>query len=189
MSGRNTFMQTREVDNPSLTNGLAYSEQRNAHLKVRVDENAMTRIGALCFVRKREPHHERTAELFKNLYEARYGVGTPAMDASREPVDRSIVAHDSGMAAKIDRTNKLQALLYGFPSRNEGERGIPPQITKEQGDRLIAALVLGISCADQADTMRSGQPNQRQVGKCVDDLLDVLDTVATIWGMQSRRAA
>src|SRR4051812_32765325 len=104
--GRQIFITTREVSNPSLTNGLLYSEQKNAHLRVTVEENAMTRIGALCFIRRRQPHHERAAEEFKSLYEARYGGNGGAMDPSRVQVDTSPIAHDSGMAAKIDRTHE-----------------------------------------------------------------------------------
>jgi hypothetical protein len=163
------------VDNPSLTDGLAYSEQRNAHLKVRVEENAMARIGALCFIRRREPHHERAAEEFKSLYEARYGGAGGAMDPSRVQVDTSPIAHDSGMAAKIDRTVKLEIAMKAMD--------------KTTLDRLVACLILGVTCEEQSDTLPSGKANMRQSGRCVDETLAALDTLATMWGLTSRPRA
>jgi hypothetical protein len=168
------FRATREVDNPLLTDGLAYSGQRNAHLRVSVEENAMTRIGALCFIRKREDHHERAAAEFKSLYEARYGGQGGAMDPSRVQVDTSPIAHDAGMAGKIDRTVKLELALKAMD-----------KLTK---DRLIACIVLGVSCDEQADKMPSKQPNQRQVGQCVMQTLEALDWLATLWGYRTRAA-
>lgn len=167
-------IQTREVDNPLLTDGLAYSGQRNAHLKVRVDENAMTRIGALCFIRKREDYHERTAAEFKSLYEARYGGQGGAMDPGRVQVDTSPIAHDSGMAAKIDRTVKLEMAMKAMD--------------KLMLDRLVACLILGVSCEEQSDTLPSGHVNRRQSSRCVDETLEALDYVATIWGYRTRAA-
>jgi hypothetical protein len=157
-----------------LTDGLAYSGQRNAHLRVTVEENAMTRIGALCFIRKREDHHERAAAEFKSLYEARYGGQGGAMDPSRVQVDTSPIAHDAGMAGKIDRTVKLEIALKAMD-----------KLTK---DRLIACLVLGVSCEDQSDTLPSGRANMRQSGRCVEETLAALDELATMWGYRTRAA-
>lgn len=164
--GRQLFIQTREVDNPSLTDGLAYSEQRNAHLKIRVEENAMTRMGALCFIRKRESHHERAAEAFKNLYEARYGSGNPAMDPSRVQVDTSPIAHDSGMAEKIDRTYKIKR--------------IEKAMGKDAFNRVVACVVLGEPCGE-GEHWRTRTRN-------VDALLEALDHVAELLFLKSRAA-
>lgn len=168
------YRTTREVENPLITDGLAYSGQRNAHLRVTVEENAMTRIGALVFIRRREKHHERAAEEFKSLYEARYGGQGGAMDPSRVQVDTSPIAHDSGMAGKIDRTVKLEMAIQALP--------------KPSLDRLVACLILGVTCEDQSDTMPSGKANMRQAGRCVDETLDALDTLSTIWGYRTRAA-
>lgn len=169
MKGR---IQTREVDNPSLTDGLAYSEQRNAHLKVTVTENAMTRIGALCFVRRRQPHHEMAAERFKSLYEARYGVGNPALDASRVIVDTSPVAHDSGMAAKLDRTADVERAIDYLNG----------------AERVISCVVLGVPCGDSAPVSKSGRKNDRYVAREVEALLSDLDSLSTLWGLARRVA-
>lgn len=171
-SGRR--IAARQVDNPMLTDGLAYSEQRNTHLKVTVEENTMTRIGALAFIRRREGYHERAAEEFKSLYEARYGGQGGAMDPGRVQVDTSPVAHDSGMAAKIDRTVKLEMALKS--------------LDKAALNRLVACVILGVSCEDQSDTLPSGRANQRQSGRCVDETLAALDHLATIWGYKTRAA-
>jgi hypothetical protein len=168
------FRATREVDNPLLTDGLAYSGQRNAHLRVSVEENAMTRIGALCFIRKREDHHERAAAEFKSLYEARYGGQGGAMDPSRVQVDTSPIAHDAGMAGKIDRTIKLEVALKAMD-----------KLTK---DRLVACLILGVSCEDQSATLPSGRANRRHSSRCVEETLAALDWLATQWGYRTRAA-
>lgn len=133
--------------------------------KVWVQENAMERIGALCFIRRREAHHEMAAERFKALYEARYGIGNPALDASRVVVDTSPIAHDSGMAAKIDNTWRLkQAEDYDKPMFN----------------RLVALLVL---CEPAGDGL-SSRPRQRNV----DLVLNDLDRLSTLWGLVKRAA-
>lgn len=134
--------------------------------KITATENAMTRIGALCFIRRRHPHQERAAEEFKSLYEARYGCGTPALDASREPVDRSIIAHDSGMASKLDRTRRLAKAEAG--------------LSKDAFDRLVALLVL---CVPAGDGL-----HWRSRRSAVDQVLADLDDLSSLWGL-ARRAA
>lgn len=173
--GRQTYRTTRTVDNPLLTDGLLYSGQKNAHLRVSVEENAMTRIGALCFIRKREDHHERAAAEFKSLYEARYGGQGGAMDPSRVQVDTSPIAHDSGMAGKIDRTVKLEMALKAMD-----------KLTK---DRLVACLILGVSVADTAPTSPAGRPNDRYVAKQTALLLDDLEWLAVRWGYATKKVA
>jgi hypothetical protein len=138
--------------------------------KVWVEENAMTRIGALCFIRKpkREDHHERAAERFKDAYEALYGSGVPALDNSRPVVDRSPVAHDSGMAAKLDRGNDMIALVSGFPLHN-----IKAILSPEAVDRLVACVVLGIPCGEGR--------HWRDREKAIDALLGDLDALCVHW--------
>lgn len=138
--------------------------------KVWVTENAMTRIGALCFIRKREPHHEMAAERFKTLYEARYGAGNPALDTSRVIVDTSIMAHDAGMAAKLDRTADIERAIAHLGG----------------AERVISCVVLGVPCADRVDRQPSGQPSKRQLSVAVDALLSDLDSLSTLWGLARR---
>jgi hypothetical protein len=179
MGRRLVFTATREVDNPSLTNGLLYSEQKNAHLRVTVEENAMTRIGALCFIRRRTKDQEQAAERFKSAYEAMFGSGVPALDNSRPVVDRSPIAHDSGMAAKIDRGYDIRRLLWGMPA-TEHREGLQPYLTQQETDRLVAALVLCIPAGEGL----SWRPRQR----AVDELLSALDSLSVYWGLKSRAA-
>ena len=134
--------------------------------KVRVDENAMARIGGLCFIRRRLPYQEMVAEDFKTFYEALYGTQGGGMDPSREPVDTSPIAHDSGMAAKIDRSRKIRDL----------ERDLPKSDFRE----LVRVIVLGAPAGEGLSWRR------RQ--KAVDDLLRILDTVAALWGRKSKAA-
>lgn len=149
-----------------ITDGLVYSGQRNAHLRVMVEENGMTRIGALCFVRKREPHQERAAEEFKSLYEARYGGMGSAIDASHAKVDTSPIAHDSGMAAKIDRTWKI--------------KDAEDRLGKPAFNRLVSVLVLCIPAGEGL----SWRPRKASV----DALLGDLESLSTLWGYQKRAA-
>lgn len=134
--------------------------------KVWVTENAMTRIGALCFIRDRQDHHERAAEVFKSTYEARYGEGNPAIDASRVRVDTSIMAHDSGMAAKLDRTWRIEQV--------KGKLG------KEAFDRLVAVIVLGIPCGEGL--------HWRSRKAAIAALLDDLGSLSTIWRLMPAAA-
>jgi len=151
----------------------AGQEPRLSIGRVWVQENAVERIGALCFIRRREQHHEAAAEQFKALYEARYGAGNPALDASRVIVDTSPIAHDSGMAAKIDRTWRLEQA---------------EQYDKAMFNRLVALLVLCIPVSDYAPKASSGRTNDRRVRQLTDDALFDLDRLAELWGL-SRRAA
>lgn len=169
------YVQQREVDNPLITDGLAYSGQRNAHLRVMVDENAITRIGALVFIRRRQKHHEEAAEDFKARYEALFGSGVPALDNSRPVVDRSPIAHDSGMAAKIDRGHKVLEVMK--------------MLGKANTNVLVDMLILETPCSEYADMMPSGQRNQRQIRAMEDERLAVLDALSELWGYASRKVA
>jgi hypothetical protein len=136
--------------------------------RVWASENAMSRIGALCFIRppRRQDHHERAAEQFKSLYEARYGLAGGSMDPSRVQVDRSPIAHDSGMAAKIDRTSAIKdAETYlGHDDFNE----------------LVRVIVLE-SPVGEGLTSRPAQ-------RAAERLLHILDLLAELWGAKSRAA-
>lgn len=154
----------RLVDNPSLTDGLAYSETAPRHLKQKVTENAITRIGALCYVRRREPHHEKAAEKFKSDYEAIYGSGGGAVDPSREPVDTSIIAHDSGMASRIDRNRSVRAAIEF--------------LGKDKADIIIACVVLSVAPGEGY--------GWRVRDKRIDLLLSALDELAELYHLKGR---
>ena len=175
-------IEDRRVENPSYVDGLYYADTdqaRKHNMFVVVQANASVRLGAMCYVRaakptdkpdlpnRRYPHHERTAERFKSEYEALFGAGVPALDNSRPVVDRSPVAHDSGMAAKIDRAASIKAAMAFLGAADR--------------DKLIAWLVLCMPLDDLADTMPSGQRNQRQITALVTDRLAVLDRLAMHW--------
>lgn len=177
------IIQNRRVPDPMMTDAeflhrMAAEIERTGrapapHIgKVWVQENAMTRIGALCFVRRRQPHHEMAAERFKTLYEARYGAGNPALDTSRVIVDTSIMAHDAGMAAKLDRTVDVERAI--------GHLG--------GAERVISCVVLGVPCGSGAPVSKSGRRNDRQVAREVGALLADLDSLSTLWGL-ARQAA
>lgn len=171
--------QSRLVPDPSMTDSEYYA-QRSANPtkpnigRVWVEERPVTRIGALAFIRKRLHHHEIAAERFKSDYEALFGSGVPALDNARPVVDRSPVAHDSGMAAKIDRGASLLAAMEFL--------GPIPR------DRIIAAVVLAIPCDDNAAVLPSGEPNRRHVKREVDALLEALDSLSSFWGYRTRAA-
>lgn len=165
----------RDVDNPMLTDGLAYSEQRNAHLKVKVEENAATRLGGLALIRRKLNHHEKAAEWFKNAYEALYGGLAPAIDMAKVRVDTSIMAHDNGAVARLDKGKTLQTIM--------------DELGKPASDRVIACVVLGIPCADSAIPGLSGKPSGHAVQREVDLLLEALDLVAELRGYKTREAA
>lgn len=185
MTGRH--IQHRLIPDPSMTDAEFIHQQSvemeranatrtkpNLNLgKVLAKENAMTRMGALCFIRQRLDHHERAAERFKTGYEAMFGSGTPALDNSRPVVDTSPIAHDSGMAGKIDRGYDMRRLIYGL-------NGQPPVLSQAETDILVATLVLCIPAGQGL----SSRPRQRSV----DNLLAALDSLSSFWGYKSRAA-
>jgi hypothetical protein len=182
------FRVNRKVENPMLTPAqhqeVWESEVRKAErshripdvdvTKIWAEENALSRLGALCFIRRRERHHEQAAERFKWLYEARYGAGVPAMDASRVKVDSSPIAHDSGMASKIDRTNTIKYAENALP--------------KDAFDRIVALLILCVPAGEDAPLLPSGKANQRHVKAAVELALADLDMLADHWGMLPKAA-
>jgi hypothetical protein len=140
------------------------TEPRTTIGKVWVQENAITRMGALCFIRKREPHHEMAAERFKSLYEARYGHGNTGSDPSKIQVDKSNLAHDNGMAAMLDRTVELDKAKAG--------------LSTEAYDRLVAAIILEIPVGEGF--------HWRNRSAMIDLVLSDLDTLSVIWKLRSR---
>ena len=172
-------MGNRMVPDPMMTDAEFLHQKASNPTKpnigrVHVQENALSRMGALCYIRSRLRHHEMAAEQFKSLYEARYGSGNPAMDPARIQVDTSPIAHDSGMAGKIDRTWKL--------------RQAETDLGKPTFDRLIALCVLCIPCGEGAPTMPSGRPNDRWVRQSVETALDDLDRLSAVWGFKAKAA-
>lgn len=177
---------TRVVDNPLVTDAIG--EARPDFLKITVTENVRTRIGGLAYIRpfnaktgkgKRRLHHEQTAERFLNLYERRYGRTSPAVDPAREPVDTSIMAHDSGMAAALDATNEIRALEH--PWLRGGV--IQPAVFHENEFRfLVAVLCLGMNIGHFTET--AGRALDREV----DRFLSLLDKLSVHWGLSMEAA-
>jgi len=185
--GRKTMTANRLVPDPSMTDAEYYA-QRAANPtkpqigKVWVEERAETRIGALAFIRRKLGHHEKAAEWFKNAYEALYGGIAPAIDMSKVRVDTSIMAHDNGAVARLDRSEQLRALIVGT-------RNAPPLLSKDATDRIVACVVLGIPCNEIAAPGPSGKPSGHAVEREVGLLLEALDYVAELLGFKMRGAA
>jgi len=151
--------------------------------KVWVEENGLSRIGALTYIRRRQPHHERAAERFKNEYERLYGAGNPAMDPSRIQVDTSPIAHDSGMAARVDRGRSILEVIYGIPATAE-RAGVPAVLSPRSAQRVIASIVLEEPCQSMAVS-----DSRKDRDEAVELLLADLDTLAVFWGYLARVAA
>src|SRR5690606_10514302 len=104
------------VNDPLLTDA-EYIHQRSKRPddpligKAWVASNEITRIGALAHIRRALDHHKRAAEWFKNAYEALYGGVSPAIDLGKVRVDTSIMAHDNGAVARLDRGKALQLAM------------------------------------------------------------------------------
>lgn len=183
----------RTVENPSYTDGLKYAEKEPAKprrdavgisdatgrrrggivytteapkqemARVKVEENIIARIGALCFIRKREPHHEHVAECFKNHYELAFGAGNPVGDPGRVQVDTSKVAHDSGIVAKIEHASKIKQA--------------ETRLGREAFDRLVACIILEIPAG--------GDLHWRTRTAMVDLVLSDLDCLAAAWKLST----
>ncbi len=185
-------ISNRLVPDPSMSDS-EYIHQRASNPtkpnigKVYVATNMTTLIGGLALVRRALDHHKRAAEWFKTAYESLYGGGmSPALDMAKVRVDTSIMAHDNGEMARVDRGRALTDMIMG---RRDGGRVIPPQLSREESDRIIASVVLGIPCGDMVDVLPSGRKNRRQEAREVDALLDALDHVAELRGFKMRGAA
>jgi len=166
----NPMLETRYVDNPLYTAGLATYHAETGQperRQIQATSNPMSRIGALCYIRARQPHQELAGQEFKTLYEARYGSGGGAVDASRVQVDTSHSnGNDAGMASRIDRTRKLY----------DAESGLG----KARYNRLVALLVL---CAPAGEGL-----HWRDRKDAVAEVLLDLDRLAAVWGYMSRSA-
>lgn len=177
----NIKIENRRVPDPMLTDALYYAERAKkpgdpSIGTIWVSENAVTRIGGLAFIRRKLSHHERAAEWFKNAYEALYGGGmAPSIDLGAVRVDTSIMAHDNGMVARVDK---------GFALRQAMQ-----SLGKATSDRIIASVVLCIPCAESAVPGPSGKPSGRAIEREVDFLLDALDQLAELRGLKSRGRA
>lgn len=131
--------------------------------------NLTTRIGGLARIKNRLNHHERAAEIFKNMYEARFG-GQTCIDHAKQRVDITIMAHDAGMANRVDNAKEVYSILQA--------------IGKRETDLLVGVIILGAPVSDFAE-----EPgHHRQRSKVTGELLDVLDRLAHRWGLLSRRA-
>ena len=167
------MIRNRLVPDPSMSDA-EYLHQQARHPgrpnigKVYVKENALTRLGGLAHIRQRQHHHEMAAERFKSLYEARYGVAAPGLDPSRVRVDASPRGHDSGMAARLDRTATLEQAMA--------------QLGKAAADRLVALLVLGVAAGDLP---RAGT-GWRARKASVETVLEDLERLAVFWGFRMR---
>jgi hypothetical protein len=168
-------LEDRIIDDPMMSDAelIHQRSKGNRHAgKIGATGNAMTRIGALCYIKHRLRHHEMAAEWFKGAYEAIYGGGmAPAIDPGRIQVDTTITAHDGGMAARLDGARSLQEVfgLIGNAAR----------------DRIIACIVLGIPAGSDAPQLPNGDVNQRRRKAAVVALLGDLDFVAELRGWKA----
>lgn len=173
----------RMVPDPSMSDAEFYHQQRqemeranksfrkpNLNIgKVEADVNLTTLIGGLAHIKRREDHHERAAARLLSDYTHAYGSAGGAVDASRVQVDTSIVAHDSGMAAMVDRNREIKSAL--------------DSLKKEEADAVVAIVVLGLPVSDVAPS-----PHWRATKATTSTLLRALDKLAVRWGYVDRRA-
>lgn len=172
-------IQSRRVQDPSLTDALYYAERQKRPDdpnvgRVWVEENVTTRIGGLALIRRRLSHHEAAAEWFKNAYEQLYGGMSPAIDMSKVRVDTSIMAHDNGAVARLDNGKALQLAIAA--------------LGRGSTDRIISCVVFGDPAGILAPVGPSGKASGRAVEREVDRLLEALDRLAEIRGMKMRGA-
>lgn len=157
----------RMVQDPSMSDA-EYYHQRSIKTgpnvgKVLVEENPMSRIGALCYISHRAAVQEKAAEMFKAMYESLYGA-QPAVDLANPIVDRTIIAHDSGMAARVDRSHRMDQALK--------------TLGRTAFNRIVASVCMGISFRDYHWRKRKEE---------VQALLDSLDTLAEIWHLGRKK--
>lgn len=170
-------ISNRLVPDPSMSDA-EYIHQRNREReraealgvepkltigKVWAQENAVTRMGALCFIRRRQQHHELAAERFKTLYETCYGSGNPGLDPSRVQVDTSARAHDNNIIVRISKADKLREAKDGL-----GDHAF---------NRVIACVVLEIPAGEGL--------HWRARTAMVDLVLNDLERLAVIWKLST----
>lgn len=190
MDSGDKVLVPRVVDDPSETfaqfiHGVRTGEPGRGNGKQQVTSNEMTRIGALCFFPKQrprdphdpkllQPHQDKAAERFKNEYEAIYG-SVGAMNPEGERVDTSPIAHDSGMAGRIDRGKSIRL----------AER----ILSKDQFNLILTCIVMGVPSDDLAPILPSGKPNWRHVKQRNAAILVALTRLSLHWGYIARAAA
>lgn len=178
---------TRMIDNPFEADGEFYHQRLSDPTyngRITVTSNELTRIGALCFIPHRLPHHEMSAQRFKNEYEALYGNVTPAVDPSVVPVDTS-TRHDSAtnnMVSRIDRADSIRLIVHGSKDR-------PPVLDAADLHLLISAICMEVPSSQMVSIMPSGKPNWRHVQARDRRLLYVLTLVSKFYGYAGREAA
>lgn len=167
-------LETRMVPDPSMTDS-EYLHQRRTRPnspnvgRVQVMGNAMTRIGALCYIERASETQKSAAACFKSDYEALYGSGMPAVDAGRIQVDHSKMAHDTGMAARLDKWAKVQLAIQDLGMKDS--------------NRVIAVVVLCIPVKDLLT-----KDHWRAKKQETDALLASLDEIAPLWGLATKEA-
>lgn len=180
-------IEQKFMDNPMATDGLVAHKPEAAKQWATVNLNS--RIGGLAYIRaynpktgkgRRMPHHERTAERFLNLYEARYGRCSPAVDPSREPVDTSLTANDGGLAAALDATREIQEVEQGI--KVNGILVRQPVLGADGFRCLVAIICLGLSVSELTETQ--GRALDKQVG----NFLALLDKLSEHWGLSMEAA-
>lgn len=185
---RGRIIETRLMDNPMATDGLVDAKPEAAKSWATINLNA--RIGGLAFIRaynprtgkgKRMPHHDRAAERFLSLYEARYGRTSAAVDPEREPVDTSPMAHDSGMAGALDATRAIEEIEIGI--RRDGQQIVAPVFHETEFRFLVAVLCLGMAIMHYTETQG------RALEKEVDRFLVLLDRLSEHWGLMMEKVA
>lgn len=171
-------IENRTIPDPSMSDAEFHHQRAQKPNdptvgKVWSQENAVTRIGGLAFIRRRLSHHEHAAEWFKNAYEALYGGIAPAIDASRVRVDTSIMFHDDAAVERVYNGWEMQDTLAGLG---------------DLADRVVAVIVLCIPCGDLAKPGPSGKPSGHAVEKEVDHLLSALDRICELRGFKTKAA-
>lgn len=167
-----TLLERVLLDDPMMTDAeLVYQRARKPGDpkvgKSPVDRNLLTTIGGLAMVRRRLRHHEKAAEWFKSAYEAAYGSVGSGVDLEAVRVDRSIIAHDAGMANRIDRAREMYAVVKDLG----GAISEPVRL-------LTAVVVFGCSVSEVAG--QGARPRER----VTQALLDALDRVAEMRGIR-----
>lgn len=152
-----------EVDEPQ-TDAQADHARKSGQGKIRLLVNDESRIGALRFIRRREPHHERAAIKFKDDYERAYGGQAGAIDLTNPVVDNCQPFDDGAMVRGLDRVTEYR-IAKGSISRS---------------DLVIACVCNGQSIRDMAGG------NSRFRSQLTEEILMALDDLAVHYGFKSR---
>lgn len=174
---RGPELSMRMVPNPAATDAITIAAIEKAQGKpnagkVAVLERLPTRIGGLYRVKIRQAHHERAAETFKNLYEAAYSNGLEANDNSKVQVDTSITAHDSGMAAIVDKARKLHDARI--------------RLGDVRFYTMVSFIVNHVPFGDTVDRNLPDRARRLAVTALIIDALADLDKLCELWGISTR---